>query len=159
MGVLFVSILGWRLIPKESYKKPGSGSLFSIDEYITEIRIPDKSKFIGLKIGDIEKYTENRLVIFGVINNNDKVITVNHNHVIQEGDRYLVKSDPIDLKLMMDEYILRFTNKMRERIDKLKNENTVFREVLITPGSPLEKRDRTYLRLSLIHISEPTRPY
>ena len=146
MGVLFVSILGWRLIPKESYKKPGSGSLFSIDEYITEIRIPDKSKFIGLKIGDIEKYTENRLVIFGVINNNDKVITVNHNHVIQEGDRYLVKSDPIDLKLMMDEYILRFTNKMRERIDKLKNENTVFREVLITPGSPLEKRDRTYLR-------------
>ena len=139
MGVLFVSILGWRLIPKESYKKPGSGSLFSIDEYITEIRIPDKSKFIGLKIGDIEKYTENRLVIFGVINNNDKVIRVNLNHVIQEDDRYLVKSDPVDLKLMMDEYILRFTNKMRERIDKLKNENTVFREVLITPGSPLEK--------------------
>ncbi len=146
MGVLFVSILGWRLIPKESYKKPGSGSLFSIDEYITEIRIPNKSKFIGLKIGDIEKYTENRLVIFGVINNNNKVIRVNHNHVIQESDRYLVKSDPIDLKLMMDEYILRFTNKMRERIDKLKNENTVFREVLITPGSPLENRDRTYLR-------------
>ena len=146
MGVLFVSILGWRLIPKESYKKPGSGSLFSIDEYITEIRIPDKSKFIGLKIGDIEKYTENRLVIFGVINNNDKVIRVNHNHVIQEDDRYLVKSDPVDLKLMMDEYILRFTNKMRERIDKLKNENTVFREVLITPGSPLENRGRTYLR-------------
>ena len=146
MGVFFVSILGWRLIPKESYKKPGSGSLFSIDEYITEIRIPDKSKFIGLKIGDIEKYTENRLVIFGVINNNDKVIRVNHNHVIQEDDRYLVKSDPVDLKLMMDEYILRFTNKMRERIDKLKNENTVFREVLITPGSPLENRGRTYLR-------------
>ncbi len=146
IGVLFVAILGWRLIPKESYKKPGSGSIFSIDEYITEIRIPNKSKFIGLKVGDIEKYTENRLVIFGVINNNDKVIRLNHNHVIQEDDRYLVKSDPVDLKLMMDEYILRFTNKMRERIDKLKNENTVFREVLITPGSPLENRGRTYLR-------------
>ena len=134
------------MIPKESYKKPGSGSLFTIDEYITEIRIPDKSKFIGLKVGEIEKYTESRLTIFGTINNKGKVITADPNQVIVESDRYLVKSDPVDLKLMMDEYILRFTKKMRERIDKLKDENTVFKEVLITPGSPLENRGRTYFR-------------
>ena len=35
---------------------------------------------------------------------------------------------------------------MRERIDKLKDENTVFKEVVITPGSPHENRNRTYLR-------------
>ena len=146
IGVLFISIVGWRLIPKESYKKPGSGSLFTIDEYITEIRIPDNCKFIGLKIGEIEKYTEHRLTIFGTINKKGKVISADSTHIIAENDRYLIKSDPVDLKLMMDEYILRFTKKMRERIDKLKDENTVFKEVLITPGSPLENRGRTYFR-------------
>ena len=30
MGVLFVALVGWRFIPKESYKKPGTESLFSI---------------------------------------------------------------------------------------------------------------------------------
>ena len=62
------------MIPKESHKKPGSGSLFTIDEYITEIRIPDECKFIGFKVGEIEKYTEDRLTIFGTINDEGKVI-------------------------------------------------------------------------------------
>ncbi|OUW60985.1 MAG: hypothetical protein CBD58_03795 [bacterium TMED198] len=146
LGVLFIAFIGWRLIPKESFKKPGSGVHFSIDEYITEIRIPEKSKFIGLKVKDVEKFTENRLSIFGFINETGKVQSFNGNKVIKEKDRFLIKSDPVDLKVMMDEYTIRFTKKMRERIDRLKDENTIFKEVLITPGSKLENRNRTYLR-------------
>jgi len=146
VGVLFISFLGWRLIPKDSHKKPGSGSLFTIDEYITEVRIPDECKFIGMRIGEIEKYTKNRLIIFGAINDVGRVITTNSDEIIEKNDRYLIQADPVSLKLMMDEYNIRFTKKMRERIDKLKSENTVFKEVLITPGSQLENRDRTYLR-------------
>ena len=47
---------------------------------------------------------------------------------------------------MMDEYNIRFTKKMRERIDRLKDENTIFKEVVVTPDSPLLNRGRTYLR-------------
>ena len=50
IGIIFITILGWRFIPKKSYKKPGSESVFSIDEYITEIRIPENCKLLGLKI-------------------------------------------------------------------------------------------------------------
>ena len=146
LGVLFIALIGWRLIPKESYKKPGEGSLFSIDEYITEIRIPEESKFIGLKIRDIEKFTEDRLSIFGYIDEKGEVQSVQNSKIIREKDRFLIKADPVDLKVMMDEYTIRFTKKMRERIDKLKDDNTIFKEVLITPGSQLENRDRTYLR-------------
>jgi len=63
LGVLFVVLIGWRFIPKGSYKKPGTESLFSIDEYITEIRIPKGCKFISKKVSEIEKYTEDRIVI------------------------------------------------------------------------------------------------
>ena len=66
--------------------------------------------------------------------------------IIQEEDKFLIKADPVDLKVMMDEYTIRFTKKMRQRIDKLKDDNTIFKEVLITPGSQLENRDRNYLR-------------
>ena len=164
IGVLFIALIGWRLIPKESYKKPEEGSLFSIDEYITEIRIPENCKLIGLKVGDIEKFTDDRLSIFGSIDDNGKIQSIRRNKIIQENDRFLIKSDPIELKLMMDEYTIRFTKKMRERIDRLKDANTAFKEVLITPGSALEGKDRTYLRrrssnsLILMAIARQSKP-
>tara|TARA_B110000014_G_scaffold255944_1_gene238410 strand:- start:1841 stop:3739 length:1899 start_codon:yes stop_codon:yes gene_type:complete len=146
LGVFFITLIGWRLIPKTSYKNPSSGSHFSIDEYVTEIRIPQDCKFIDLKIGDIEKFTGNRLEIFGYIDKEENFLVAQNNIVIKEGDRFLVKADPVDLKVMMDEYAIRFTKKMRERINRLKDENTIFKEVVITPDSPLLHRGRTYLR-------------
>tara|TARA_S200000501_G_scaffold180406_1_gene169834 strand:- start:3112 stop:5010 length:1899 start_codon:yes stop_codon:yes gene_type:complete len=164
IGVLFIAFIGWRLIPKESYKKPEEGSLFSIDEYITEIRIPENCKLIGLKVDDIEKFTDDRLSIFGSIDDNGKIQSIGRNKIIKQNDRFLIKSDPIELKLMMDEYTIRFTEKMRERIDRLKDDNTTFKEVLITPGSALEGKDRTYLRrrssnsLILMAIARQSKP-
>ena len=145
LGVLFIAFIGWRFIPKSSHKKY-AGSLFSIDEYITEIRIPESCQFIGIKIGKIDKFTDGRLSILGKITDKGNLVFQQENTVINENDRFLIKADPIELKSMMDEFLIRFTKKMRERIDKLKDENTIFKEVVVTPESPLLHRNRTYLR-------------
>ena len=146
MGVLFIALVGWRFIPKESYKKPGTESLFSINEYLTEIRIPNDCKLIGEKISNIKNFTDDRLLIISVIGKDEKISDPVQNHSIAEGDRYQIQADPVELKLMMDEYNIRLIKKMRERIDKLKDENTNYKEVLISPESPLVNRNRTYLR-------------
>ena len=146
IGVLFIAILGWRLIPKSSHKRSESESLFSIDEYITEVRIPSESSLIGIKIGEMEEFTNGRVSILGRIDKSGKLVVHHENTLIEENDRFLIKSDPLELKLAMDEYKIRFTKKMRERIDRLKDKNTVFKEVLVTPESPLVNRGRTYLR-------------
>ena len=145
-GVLFIAFIGWRLIPKSSYKDPDSTSMFSIDQYITEIRIPDDCKLIGLKIKEAEKVVEYKIEIIGFISQDEKLVSLKNNNIIKGGDRFLIKSDPLDLKIVMDEYKLRFTKKMRERIDRLNSDNTILKEVVVTPNSPLEGRNRTYLR-------------
>jgi len=146
IGVLFIALFGWRLIPKESYKKPGTESLFSIDEYLTEIRIPNDCKLIGETISNIKNFTDNRLLIISVIGKDEKISTPIQSHRIVEGDRFQIQADPVELKLMMDEYNIRLIKKMRDRIDRLKDEDTNYREVLISPDSPLVNRNRTYLR-------------
>lgn len=146
LGILFISLIGWRFIPKKSYKKPGTESLFSISEYITEIRIPEKCKFIGMEIGEIEQLTGDRLTIVGYITVDENVISPWLDHIILEDDRYQIKADPVELRAMMDEYDLRLTKLMRKRIDSLKSKTTTFKEVLIKPGSSLENRHREYLR-------------
>ena len=146
LGVLFVAFVGWRFIPKSSYKKPGSESLFSIDDYITEIRIPEGCKLIGQKVSGIEKFTDDRLSIICFISKDEKVSSLFPDHVIEEGDRFQIQADPVDLKLMMDEYGLKLIKKMRDRIDRLKENNTIYRELLVSPDSPLVGRGRTYFR-------------
>jgi len=47
---------------------------------------------------------------------------------------------------MMDEYDLRLTKEMRYRIDSLKDDNSTFIEVVVSPESPLLGRGRSYLR-------------
>ena len=164
IGIIFITILGWRFIPKKSYKKPGSESVFSIDEYITEIRIPENCKLLGLKINEVEKFTDDKLSIIGTINDKGDLNKVNDNYIIKEDDKFLIKTDPVDLKLMMNDLEIRFTKKMRQRIDKLKDDNTTYKELLITPESKLNNRNRTYLRrcssnsLTLMAVARRNKP-
>ncbi|PCJ67491.1 MAG: SLC13 family permease [Bacteroidetes bacterium] len=145
IGVLFIALIGWRLIPKPLHKKSTTESLFSIDEYITEIRIPGGCKFIGLQISEIENFTKDRLTIFGQISKDGTMELLHNEHIIKVEDRFQIKADPVELKVMMDEYGLRLTKKMRQRIDQLKDTHTAFKEVLVTPDSLLENQNRDFL--------------
>lgn len=164
LGVMFVALIGWRLIPKGSYKKAGSDTLFSIDEYITEIRIPKESKFIKKQIKEIENITESRLKIIGAISNDSSTYVPKNNYIIKEGDRFLIQCDPVNLKLMMDEYKLRLTKEMRQRINNLKDGDTSYKEVLVMPDSPLINRGRTYFRrrtsnsITILSVARQNKP-
>ena len=143
-GVVFISLFGWRLIPKDRNKKTVN-SLFKIDDYITEIRIPEDSKFIGLRIKEINKLTNDRLTLFKLIENNE-VKLVEPDYIITKNNLFLAMADPSDLKEVMDEYKVRFTKEMRCRIDSLEEKDTTFMEVVVTQNSPLIGRMRKYLR-------------
>ena len=146
LGVCFVALVGWRLVPKENQKTPSSNSLFSLDEYVTEIRVLKGSSLIGESIGEVNMLTGDKLTLIRFINNNGKATSINHNNKIKENDQFLAMADPSDLKGMMDEYDLRLTKEMRYRIDSLKNDNSTFIEVVVSPESPLLGRGRSYLR-------------
>ena len=146
LGVCFVALVGWRLVPKENQKTPSSNSLFSLDEYVTEIRFPKGSSLIGESIGEVNMLTGDKLTLIRFINNNGKATSINHNNKIKENDQFLAMADPSDLKGMMDEYDLRLTKEMRYRIDSLKDDNSTFIEGVVSPESPLLGRGRSYLR-------------
>ena len=145
-GVAFVALIGWRLIPKDALKKAGADEMFAIDEYITEVRIPEECKFVGMTLGEVEKETGEKLMIFGFIRKDGKVIAPNRNNLVRAKARYLVKSDPVDLKNVMDEFGLRLVAELRTRIDKLEGDDVKFSEVVVTPNSLLRDRTRAFLR-------------
>tara|TARA_B100000579_G_scaffold226968_1_gene185844 strand:- start:1217 stop:3103 length:1887 start_codon:yes stop_codon:yes gene_type:complete len=146
LGVLFIALFGWRMIPRNSQKKTISQSLFSIDQYVTEISIAENSKLIGLSVHEANKITGDKLTIFKKINKKNTAENVDLNFIINESDAFLVMSDPSDLKDIMDEYRLTLSKEIQNRIQQLKIENSTFIEVVVSPESPLIGKTRTYLR-------------
>ena len=146
VGVAFVVLIGWRLIPKTVLKKAGSEEMFDLDEYITEVQITEECKFVGMTLGEVEKETKEKLMIFGFIRKDGKVIAPNRNNLVRANARYLVKVDPVDLKNIMDEFGLRLDKELRARIDNLEGKDVTFAEVLVKPNSLMRDRTRAYLR-------------
>ena len=146
LGVVFVTVIGWRLIPKDSLKPAGQDEMFALKEYITEVRVPEKCSFIGMTLGEVEKDTGEKMMIFGFIKKDGKLVTPNRNNLVRSGSRYLVKVDPVDLKAIMDQSGLRLEKELRSRIDSIEGEDVNFTEVVVTPNSQLVGRSRAFLR-------------
>ena len=163
-GLLFIVLIGWRLIPGKSHKKPGMESLFQINDYITEISTPPGCKWIGKTVAEVEKLVGEKMTLFGFIRKDDKVLPPNPDGVIQEGCRYVVKADPVELQALIEEHDLHLSTEMRHRIDSLKEENTGFTEAIVTAGSPLLGRTRTHLRrrsgntMTLMAVARQNKP-
>jgi len=145
-GVVFVALIGWRLIPKDAQKKSGTEELFALNEYITEVRVPEDCKFVGKTLGEVEKETGEKMMVFGFIRKDGKVISPNRNNLVRADARYLVKVDPLDLQVIMDESGLRLAKELRARMDSIEGDDVTFAEVLVTPNSHLLERTRAELR-------------
>ncbi len=64
-GLLFLVLAGRRLLPKRRVVKSAT-DLFDIDDYITEIKIPAKSKAIGLSLDALLKGSKAEVSILGL---------------------------------------------------------------------------------------------
>ncbi len=145
-GVAFVALIGWRLIPKSSRTKPGGQALFRISEYVTELRIPEKCSLTGQTVEEFAKELGDKLELIGFVDKDDKVVTVDPDGVLQAGNRFLAKADPVDLQEVLDLHGLRLAKETRKRIDNFESDDLGYLEAIVSRGSLLEGRGRTYLR-------------
>ncbi len=67
LGVIFIAIVGWRLVPA---RKSSAGESFDTGTYLTEVRIPEKSKAVGMTLRGFENEIEDTgAQIVGLVRN------------------------------------------------------------------------------------------
>ncbi len=102
-GLAFISLFGWRLTPKrEAQSSPDE--LFEIENYITEVIIPEGSKFVGQTIFHLttamEKETEATVV--SLSRGETHKPAPSWYEILEPGDVLMVEAAPEDLKALMD---------------------------------------------------------
>jgi len=67
VGVIFIALAGWRLVPA---RESTAGAEFDTGAYFTELRVPEDSKAVGLSLRDFEREIEDSDVqIVGLVRN------------------------------------------------------------------------------------------
>lgn len=97
IGVLFMSLLGWRLLPRRNGGTEGELT-FTLPGYMTEIRVPENSKHAGLSLGDIEEKLGDEISVFGLVRGDRRIAGRFRNEPIRGGDVLIVHGKAESLK-------------------------------------------------------------
>ena len=91
-GVLFITLVGWRLVPK---RQPAGIAGFESGAYITEARVPEKAKAAGLSVEDAENTAaEGNFQIIGRVRNDIRLRAIRAQTRIQAGDILVLEAEP-----------------------------------------------------------------
>ena len=91
LGVLFVALIGWRLVPA---RKSAAGTGFDTGTYLTEVRVPDGGKAVGLTLRDFEAEIEDSgAQIIGLVRNEVRLTAPHGLRRIKAGDVLVLQAD------------------------------------------------------------------
>ena len=161
VGVAFVTLAGWRLIPAERRRHNPPQQLFAIDEYLTELRLGEDSPLVGHYLAEAEALARDDIDVIGIARRGLERPIAAPGRPLKPGDVLVLRADPETLEPLLGE--LGLTLDAAPSHDLAAGE-LVLAEAVIAPGSPLERRDAAYLRrrtsgaLALVALARQGRP-
>lgn len=100
-GLIFMWVIGWRLLPKRA-NKGSREELFDIEDYLTELRVPDESSWSGKPLRNLETAVDADITVVGVVRGSHRLPAPSGYELMREGDILIVESDADGLKLLQD---------------------------------------------------------
>ena len=94
-GIIFVALIGWHLIPMARRSKNAPQDLFHLQEYLTEVKVPEGSKAIGKSLSELESATEDSdALIIGLIRGEQSIRGAAWREEMQVGDVLVLEAGP-----------------------------------------------------------------
>lgn len=148
-GLAFLVLVGWRLLPlnrRSSEEKP-----FSVEDYITEAAVTEKSKAAGLTVYEVEELAEDDVTIVGLIRDEKRRLMPAGYQRLRAGDVLVLRGDADGLKSAIDAAGLKLVTDEEIHPELLRSEDIDLFEAVISPGSPLIGRTAVSARLRTIY--------
>ena len=109
-GLVFVALIGWRLVPASRSKTNMSDELRNLDDYIVEIGFDEDSPAIGQTIRSLEKAAElHDALILGLVRKGARLPGKALREKIRKGDMLVIKAGPKALESFAGELKLSYS--------------------------------------------------
>ncbi|MDJ0935499.1 MAG: SLC13 family permease [Kiloniellales bacterium] len=146
-GLLFISLFGWRLLPKERSSPEKPSIDFHIEDYLTQVRLPEESPFVGRRLIELENLAQNNLAALALIRRGDRMLAPSGYLRLQAGDMIELETDAATLKRVVEEAALELVGASEHGTEAFRSERVGLVEVVVTPGSRMEGLTARHLRL------------
>ncbi len=166
-GILFITFIGWRLIPERADAKGPEGEGFGIEEYLSEVRVPKDSPAVGLSVAQIEEQflDGTEVLIIGIVRRGKATSAINRRSVIKSSDVLIIEASPEDLDRFVQVLHLKISGAGDSVVGMRQLEDMSLQEVVVTQGSRIEGRTVEMVRfrrthsVNLLGVSRQGRPY
>ncbi|MDH4056828.1 MAG: SLC13 family permease [Gammaproteobacteria bacterium] len=145
VGVAYVALIGWRLLPSQRQSTDAGRELFNLADYIAELRVPEGSSAIGKHVRDLdEAAARSDVEILGLIRRGRRLPGLARAVEIREGDNLIVEASPDNLEEALGSLQLEYVGKGEAQLG---SDDLVLNEVVLPESSALAGRSVRSLRL------------
>jgi len=166
-GVAFVALAGWRLVPA---RKAAGAEGFETGTYLTEVRVPEGSKAVGMTLRQFENEIENsETQIVGLVRNEVRMTAPHGGRRIRAEDILILEANVETLAKALSALGIKLeeqgsssgdqrqedepeakvtdTESGEDKPELRRDEDIVLRELAVLPGSSIVGRSASDLRL------------
>lgn len=164
IGFAFITLVGWRLIPRARLEFQDDASRLSAGVYLTEAKVPDECSLIGSSLGEIDGLDEGTVEVIGVAGKRRFARSVRANYKITEGDVLIVRANPDDFKSFLDKHGLELLSTASPTFVQPSADNEIMAEGVVRNDSPLIGRGVEFIRrqtgrtMALVGLARHGRP-
>ena len=101
VGIIFVGLIGYRLIPNRK-SKSDLDTLFKVDDYLSEIIIPEGSKLAGKSLIEFSQLHGLEINILSIIRNKVNIVAPHARETLEARDLLVIKIDPSELTKLIE---------------------------------------------------------
>ncbi len=164
-GVLFVTTLGWRLIPGDRALHDSGKELRELGEYIAELKVSDGAPIIGKRVAELDPIAEKKeAIIVGLIRQRRRLPGAARREAVRAGDIVVIQARPKAIDQLVGELGLEYVRRLAGT-NAPQDEDLGLMEVVVPQGARIEGRSARSLRLlnrhdvTLLGVSRQGRPF
>ena len=147
VGVTFVALVGWRLIPKSIGEVIPMKALLDFGEYVAEVRVPEGANVIGRHVRDLDSAADDvGVTIIGLVRRGRRMPGMARLAEIRAGDVLVLEAHPDAIDRLVGALKLEYV-RSGSRETKVANEDLSLMEVVVPEGARIEGRSALSLRL------------
>lgn len=164
VGFAFVTLVGWRLIPRARLEFKDDGSALAAGVYLTEAFVPSTSTLVGKTLGEFDTLDEDNVELIGVAGKRRFARAVRADYEIAEEDILILRANPDDLKSFLDKNGLELRSTASPTFIQPSADNEIMAEGVVRNNSPLVGKGVEYIRretgrtLALVGLARQGRP-
>jgi di/tricarboxylate transporter len=145
VGVAYVALIGWRLLPASRVSTHAGEELFDLADYVAEVRVPEGSAVIGKRVRELDELAEQSdIEIIGLTRRGRRLPGLARVAKIEAGDILVIEASPEGLDEALGALKLEYVGKSE---GVLEDGDLEFAEAVVPESSRLAGRSAVSLRL------------